>query len=624
MPVFFACVFCLCFLPVFFVDSAYAQESKELFTEFKIEENDLSPKQKQSMEKADNKPGVNEKKFVKLTSLNQILKGNKYEFTLAGQAKTVKAVLKKAVYDTDKDYTFFCKLEPEGDLIYRSKDGQLGIYIDYGGYTYESYPIEKDIHLLIKHSKKQDEGNVSCGTVPAVVKTEPKKNGNGRLAIVSPCEDSDKLRVLVVYTQSAQNSNPNIPWLADLCIQQFNAACNNSNIGNVQAELVGPFFLPNYQQNSDIEIEVENVANNSEIQTLRQQYKGDLVVLLSNANYMPYVTKTRNYDADPYNAYAVVKASIATNNYSFVHILSHLLSTRHAQCNVEPGALCDDNHPYSHSWRFNTGGFWSGTSTNTTVEHPVNYGSILLNFSNPNVYHMGQATGRSNNDNARRMSETFPFVKSYSIGPGFLRAYIDWSGSSYNPNSIFQPANTTYNLSAYAICGLPTYQYEWQISSSGFIFTTVGVGNNFSIYLGEYDFKVVRLKAYSADGQVAYTTITLMSTCAGCRIGIAETADQIAPNDLTANSDDFTLLRVFPNPVQEQLQVAFKVPKEEMVKVEIIDVQGKTLRVLTNQKYQSGVHQISYDCKDLVAGSYFCKLELAGAFAKVEKLILSK
>ena len=606
-----------------FVSRAIAQGSKELFMEVKIDEKDISEKQKQMMEKVNNKPGKNEKKFVKITPLENLIQGNKYEFSLFGNVDQVKALSRNTVYNTDKDYTIFCKLEPEGDLIYRYKEGQITIFADYEGFTYESYPVEKDLHILIKHSKKEDAGGVFCGGITTNVKEIPKRS-NKRIGEATYCEDSDKLRVLVVFTQNAQNSVPNIWQLSDMCIQQFNAACNNSGIGNVQAELVGPYFLGSFTETTqNVFVDVNNLADNVEMQNLRNMHYGDVVVLLSNFNYTPYLSGTRNYNADINNSYAVVKAPIANQNYAFVHTLSHLLSTRHSQCNVDPATLCDDNHPYSHSWKFSTYNWWSGTTFRNTLEHHVAYQDVFLNFSNPNISYMGQPTGTSINDNARRMSETFSTVKSYYTGPGNLKAYIFPTSGNYDPNSYYQTANTTYTFDGSGSCGVAPYYYTWEVSSNGSNFTAVDWDENFSIYLGEWDYKVVRLKVYSSDGQVAYKSVTLVSACVGCRIGVNEVVAQYTSNE-PIKSNDFEVLKVFPNPAKEQLRVSLRVQQQAKIKVDLIDLQGRVIGTVTDKNYQSGLHELIYDCSSLAAGSYSCRLVIDGAFVKAEQLILSK
>ncbi|MFN3383012.1 MAG: hypothetical protein ACK41O_26395, partial [Runella zeae] len=230
-----------------------------------------------------------------------------------------------------------------------------------------------------------------------------------------------------------------------------------------------------------------------------------------------FTARSINYDADPSNAFVAIDASYVNTGNNFVHMLGHLLSARHEQCNIVSSSLCDDNHPYSHAWRFG--------SYCTVDFHSMGFRTQINHFSNPNVNYAGQATGTSSNDNARRISETFPTVKSYRTGPGVLQANVSVSGN-YNPNSQYQPANNTYSFYGYGSCGVSPYAYNWEVSTDGINFSWAGSGDNFSVYLGEYDYKIVRLKVYSSDFEVAYKAVTLMSLCNGCKIAIEDKATQ--------------------------------------------------------------------------------------------------
>ncbi|WP_028665784.1 T9SS type A sorting domain-containing protein [Runella zeae] len=76
--------------------------------------------------------------------------------------------------------------------------------------------------------------------------------------------------------------------------------------------------------------------------------------------------------------------------------------------------------------------------------------------------------------------------------------------------------------------------------------------------------------------------------------------------------------------VKNQFQLGFKVPREGNVKIDIINLQGKIIRTLSNKKYSSGVYYLTHDCTAEPTGVYLCKMELDGAFVKTEKLIIEK
>lgn len=605
------CVFCS--------TEIVAQDGEEFFKILNLSEINLSEKERKQIENVGVKVGVNDKIVVKLNKIEKIFKNQKYVFTLPITQKKIEAVPIRAQYRTDKDYTFFGKIDNKGEFIYTFKDGKTSLFVDYEDYTYEVYPLSdsNENHLFVRHDKKSTANTRYCGSID----TPKKETKDGRRIGYQPCSDSDKLRVMVIYTTNAQNSS-SIWYLSQLMIDQFNQGCWNSNIGHVQAELVGPFHWTNYSEVNNINSELNNLRNDSYIQNLRNDNKADLVVLFSrNSSYTPYASKTLNYNQEGDNSFAVCDVSIANTHYGAVHILSHLLSTRHAQCSIEPtDPLCDDNHAYSHSWKFDANPSPSTYDVKNTIAYSAPVSTILY-FSNPNVNYNGVATGTSNNNNALRISETFPYVKAYYYGPGTLNAYIGSIGS-YDPNATYQVANTTYTLLAGSECGIRPHYYNWEVSSDGVNFTTVSSNSTFSIYLGEWDYRVVRLKVYDSNFDMDYASVTLMSLCSGCRMGNDK---DLPSNGQQLLNDDTKPLLVYPNPVKDYLKIALRLKKEGKVKVDIVDLQGKVLGTVTEKSYSSGEHYLEYSLKSEVSGgNYFCKMEVDGAFIDVQKFNVEK
>lgn len=75
---------------------------------------------------------------------------------------------------------------------------------------------------------------------------------------------------------------------------------------------------------------------------------------------------------------------------------------------------------------------------------------------------------------------------------------------------------------------------------------------------------------------------------------------------------------------QSLLQVSFNVPKKGQVKIDVIDLQGKTANILSNKKYPRGTHIVKYECPDNQTGTYVCKMELDGVFVTSDKFIMEK
>lgn len=81
-------------------------------------------------------------------------------------------------------------------------------------------------------------------------------------------------------------------------------------------------------------------------------------------------------------------------------------------------------------------------------------------------------------------------------------------------------------------------------------------------------------------------------------------------NKLTINNDQLT---IFPNPVDEILNVEFSILNRSKVSLKVYDVLGRELKQLTMSNKQltignEGKHSVSLDVKGLKSGVYFVKL----------------
>ena len=80
----------------------------------------------------------------------------------------------------------------------------------------------------------------------------------------------------------------------------------------------------------------------------------------------------------------------------------------------------------------------------------------------------------------------------------------------------------------------------------------------------------------------------------------------------TTSTTDYELGHVdtscFPNPCEDWLTIQFT-SENEHLKISIFDATGQELRVLTNQKFTAGEHQIKFDASQLPAGNYYYRLQ---------------
>ncbi len=88
----------------------------------------------------------------------------------------------------------------------------------------------------------------------------------------------------------------------------------------------------------------------------------------------------------------------------------------------------------------------------------------------------------------------------------------------------------------------------------------------------------------------------------------------------------YALLPAYPNPFNPATTLAFTMPRDGRVRIELFDVAGRRVRTLVDGVYASGRHEVVFDGLDeqgrsLSSGLYFARLE-AGDFGQTRKLTL--
>ena len=76
----------------------------------------------------------------------------------------------------------------------------------------------------------------------------------------------------------------------------------------------------------------------------------------------------------------------------------------------------------------------------------------------------------------------------------------------------------------------------------------------------------------------------------------------------------------YPNPVVDKAVFSFRMNAQSMVKLEILDIQGKLIRTIVEQVHDAGLHHITYDLKFLKTGTYLYRLK-SGSIEKTKKFV---
>ena len=203
--------------------------------------------------------------------------------------------------------------------------------------------------------------------------------------------------------------------------------------------------------------------------------------------------------------------------------------------------------------------------------------------------------------------------------------YIDWS--------LFQsPENAT--LESYHIQRCDDEFCQWIPGA------TPGNSLNQTNIIDVYDWNLdveikyaffVRYSGYSWSDALDYTYLVPTE---GCMDSNASNFDPYANvddgscNSLSMHSynvNEFQLIGAFPNPFNSSVLIDFYLDRNTYINLNIIDLNGRVIQKIINNKLMSGFNQINWSASDIPSGIYFIHLESDQInFNQVKKIIYLK
>jgi len=82
-------------------------------------------------------------------------------------------------------------------------------------------------------------------------------------------------------------------------------------------------------------------------------------------------------------------------------------------------------------------------------------------------------------------------------------------------------------------------------------------------------------------------------------------------------------LAVYPNPVSNAATIQFTTQRNEQIKINLFDLNGKLVQTVVDQTFAQGNHRINISSNLLSTGTYYCILK-AGAYTETKKIIILK
>ncbi|NNF03530.1 MAG: T9SS type A sorting domain-containing protein, partial [Rhodothermales bacterium] len=115
---------------------------------------------------------------------------------------------------------------------------------------------------------------------------------------------------------------------------------------------------------------------------------------------------------------------------------------------------------------------------------------------------------------------------------------------------------------------------------------------------------------------VVYLAIPVPSTVDTERLEDPEDRGEAVPGE-------FRLHPGYPNPFSLTTTIRYDIPTSSHVRIDLIDVLGRTVRTLVDASRAPGSYAVSLDGRDLPAGTYFYRIE-SGGFTDTKRMVLLK
>lgn len=198
--------------------------------------------------------------------------------------------------------------------------------------------------------------------------------------------------------------------------------------------------------------------------------------------------------------------------------------------------------------------------------------------------------------------QTYQTVPVYEGIEYFIDFLIAWDGPSELVLSfVWELAVDPYTK--YLTVDTLLYDFNQRIQYS-FIAEATDETANFKIFVGKNVDAFVWLdKIYLSDVPLEESAV----------------ADQhaIIPSTLS-------LLQNFPNPFNAATTFSFDLPETQAVKVEIVDVHGRSLQVHDLGMQSAGQHDFHFDASDLTSGIYFYRVKTNTGLSQTRRCVLLK
>jgi hypothetical protein len=483
----------------------------------------------------------------------------------------------------DSDVDAPCK---GGSITLMAKNGEKFGSIIFDDYSYEFQDLGDGIQALSRFKVEmvgENECGINSNTPGYRISSQPQKDNPSPNRIL-PCQGNCEVRVLVLWTQAAENIEANINNRIALAIAQTNQAYQNSQIAeaSVRIVLAGSQrinFTETYGSN-DINVLAANIT----AQNLRNLNQADIVVLLTNgSNYGELYGVVKAIGPNFNGAYALVQTNAATGGrFTFAHEVGHLFGARH---DIDPTGTIE------HGYTFNTGFIFTKQRYTLLATMPAGK-TREQNYSNPDVKIKNKKTGTTNNNNnAQQHRNTGCTVANF-----FANALPPFT---VNIDAVQQDCYQGW-ADAVVQCGTAPYTFNWEMSLDGLDYQPIGNTENVNFYFYCQSNTFLNLRLTVTDA-----TSTSLTSYHHLEIGNNYPLRPAHGKPKVSDTETSTIIqRVYPNPSSSSMQVELRLPNTENISVAIIDATGNVKKQIFNGTISKGKKTITVNTAVLNSGIY--------------------
>ncbi|MFN0174844.1 MAG: zinc-dependent metalloprotease [Saprospiraceae bacterium] len=623
LPLICKSAFFLLFFLVSFIKSE-AQSTTSFLYPSLVTANNLSTSQEFKRQKLLAQPTSKSVQLVQLNNLLPMLSNGQLPIMLPNTSKTHTFATNYIRTYPNGDYTWFGELSSveycengttvnecfDGSFMAIMQDGQTFSELWLDTSYYQIRDLGEGVSALVEIDTDEIVGG--CATPSDTPFSGEGEQGAGERDDPPLCP----VRVLVLFTEAALETNPDIVGLANAGIATTKVALTRSEVNENQLSvtLAGVQALTNAEwvESGDIDVDRFSLAGNTAITGFRTQFNADLVFILTAGGYdnaTGAIVTFGDSPADAATAFAIVEANAVTApQYTFAHEFGHLFGARHEGTDLCASDGDDTGLQDAHGYRFHKWcdclivqrkDYYTVMSTNCRNGSAVR----IQNYSNPDVEYKNKDTGREGkNNNAKVLREATCRISNYAVSND---VYVRISGEDHGcPNTVVALLATISGNEP-----LGAYTLRWESSYDWITWFNVleGSGLNFTNYnvivpANAGDKITIRLTLTTPSGNQFFAWYEVESVDNGGRPQQRPARNR---SDLLAQGD----ISISPNPNSGVMTLTVNNAKGNFVGFSIINSFGQTIYEHPCSNTDVDDFQAAINLPNMAQGFYWVKVK---------------